>query len=111
MVSLCFDHKPGHCGFPAPVSCHPVIRGACIRSLRIIHSTPKPATMSPLYHYLRGHCHGTNSLCLPPVSSIRTDFHAKGSETRKRPLWVQRIICTTTPSASVQKLVTSAARR
>ena len=37
-------------------------RSACarvIRPLRIIHSTPKPATMSPLHHHLRGHCHVT----------------------------------------------------
>src|SRR5262249_12738217 len=43
-------------------------RGSCIRPLRIIHSTPKPATMSPLHHHLRGHCHGTTSLFLPTRS-------------------------------------------
>src|SRR6266446_5680357 len=42
--------------------------GSCIRPLRIIHSTPKPATMSPLHHHLRGHCHGTNPLFLPTRS-------------------------------------------
>jgi len=41
---------------------------SCIRPLRIIHSTAKPATMSPLHHPLRGHCHGTNPLCLPTQS-------------------------------------------
>src|SRR4030095_1685145 len=41
---------------------------SCIRPLRIIHSTPKPATMSPLHHHLRGHCHGTTSLFLPTRS-------------------------------------------
>ena len=33
------------------------LRARRIRPLRIIHSTPKPATMSPLHHHLRGHCH------------------------------------------------------
>jgi putative transposase len=41
---------------------------SCIRPLRIIHSTPKHATMSPLHHPLRGHCHGTNPLLLPTRS-------------------------------------------
>src|SRR5262249_30080786 len=41
---------------------------SCIRPLRIIHSTPNPATMSPLHHHLRGHGHGTTSLLLPPRS-------------------------------------------
>src|SRR6266851_2486109 len=40
-------------------------RRSCIQPLRIIHSTPKPATMSPFHHHLRGHCHGTNPLFLP----------------------------------------------
>src|SRR5262249_17538130 len=38
--------------------------GSCIQPLRIIHSTPKPATMSSLHHHPRGHCHGTNPLFL-----------------------------------------------
>ena len=41
---------------------------SCIQLLRIIHSTPKPATMSPLHHHPRGHCHGTNPLFLPTRS-------------------------------------------
>src|SRR5215475_7938752 len=44
------------------------IEWSCIRPLRIIHSTPKPATMSPLHHPLRGHCHGTYPLVLPTWS-------------------------------------------
>src|SRR5262249_39718040 len=43
-----------------------LIGRSCIRPLRIIHSTPKPATMSPLHHHLRGHCTGPNPLFLPP---------------------------------------------
>src|SRR6266851_5318577 len=49
-------------------SCHSIGDWSCIRPLRIIHSTPKPATMSPLPHHLRGHCHGTTSLFLPTRS-------------------------------------------
>src|SRR5881409_1233769 len=45
-----------------------VVAGSCIQPLRILHSTPKPATMSPLHHHLRGHCHGTNPLFLPTRS-------------------------------------------
>src|SRR5262252_6082203 len=41
---------------------------SCIRPLRITYSTPKPATMSPLHHPLRGHCHGTASRVLPTRS-------------------------------------------
>jgi hypothetical protein len=48
--------------------CHFHYLRSCIRPLRIIHSPPKPATMSPFHHHLRGHCHGTNSLFLPTRS-------------------------------------------
>src|SRR2546430_8271284 len=39
---------------------------SCIGSLRIIHSTQKPATMPSFPYLLWGHCHGTDSLFLPP---------------------------------------------
>lgn len=58
-------------GVPAPEIgpfCRRFSLGSCRRSLRIIPSTPKPATMSSFHHSLRGHCHGTTPLCLPTRS-------------------------------------------
>src|SRR6266851_85590 len=46
--------------------CLPSKSGSCIGSLRIIHSTQKPATMPSFPYLLWGHCHGTDSLFLPP---------------------------------------------
>jgi hypothetical protein len=39
---------------------------SCIGPRRIIHSTQKPAIMPSFPYPLWGHCHGTNSLFLPP---------------------------------------------
>jgi transposase len=41
-------------------------RWSCIAPLRIIQSAQKSTTMPSVHHHLRGHCHGTDSLFLPP---------------------------------------------
>ena len=54
--------------YTATLAMHGTVRdtGSCTAILRIIHSVPKPATMPLFHHHLRGHCHGADSLFLPP---------------------------------------------
>jgi hypothetical protein len=55
-------------GTPSPSSRPHSSTGSCKQPLRIIHSTPQPATRSPFHQHARGHCHGTNPLFLPTRS-------------------------------------------
>jgi hypothetical protein len=55
-------------GTPSPNSRPHSSTGSCKQPLRIIHSTPQPATRSPFHQHAREHCHGTNPLFLPTRS-------------------------------------------
>jgi hypothetical protein len=55
-------------GTPSPSSRPHSSTGSCKQPLRIIHSTPQPATRSPFHQHAREHCHGTNPLFLPTRS-------------------------------------------